>query len=122
MNFEILMSRHRPADHVRPPAEFLSVRQVAEALSCDRGTVYSLIERGELLGVKPFHENGVIRIPLTSYEAYCDRVIGAAEHRAECRRSPSPAQPPSRRKIRIAAATPEHRTAVEFLRARGAFR
>lgn len=57
-------------------ALLVDVGGAADMLSCSRSTVYALIERGELRGVKVGRAR---RFPLSELRAYVERLQAAAE-------------------------------------------
>jgi len=114
------MPRRKAANDTPMESSFLTVKQIAMDLACDRGMVYQLIERGELLGTKPFHDQGVLRVPRSSYDAYKSRIIEAAEEHAR-RDAPTEPERPLQKRVRprVIVDSPEQRAAIAFFRARG---
>jgi len=112
------MPRRPVANENSREPDYLTVSQIAASLSCDRGMIYQLIEKGELLGVRPFNENGVLRVPVESYRAFQERRMAAAEQRLANATNSVPSVAP-RAKPRVRVDHAEHRAAMERLRARG---
>lgn len=111
----------RIANENRTEAAYLTVSQIATALSCDRGMVYGLIEKGELLGVRPFHQNGILRVPVQSFRDYEERLAAAAECRLSGA-STTPTPKPAKRRPQVKVDHAGHRAANEWLRANGIIR
>lgn len=115
------MPRRPVANQNCPEPDYLTVSQIAAAMGCDRGMIYDLIEKGQLLGVRPFHESGVLRVPVQSYQEYKARLAEAAEQRLAIGAPAAPSSAP-RPRPRVKVDHAEHRAAKERMRARGIVR